>query len=433
MSVPPSIARRPLPRSLYAETARPAPPEDRLDGDAQASVAIIGAGFTGLSAALHLAEAGRDVIVLEAHEPGWGASGRNGGQVNPGLKHEPDDIEATHGKALGARMAAMGAGAPDLVFDLIEKHQIRCEALRGGTIRAAVSPGSEAEVRRSGEQWLARGAPLELMEADRIAQMVGTTAYRFAYHDRRGGMVNPLGYARGLAEAAQKAGARVCSGSPVTALTRTAEGWLLETPRGQVKAGHVLIGTNGYTGPLWPGLEQSVVPVFSAIAATEPLPAALAESIMPARPVLYEISHRYAYYRIDAAGRFLMGGRSIMRESAQTVDYRSLTDYAVQLFPALKAVGWAHVWNGQVAITADQYPHLHEPAPGLTIGLGYNGRGIAMATAMGRLLARRVLGAGPDELDLPLSPIQPMRFHRFWKLGVALRMAAGGVREKLGL
>ncbi len=433
-----ATSRRPLPRSLYAETARPAPAEDRLDGDCTVSVAIVGGGFTGLSAALHLAEAGTDAIVLEANEPGWGASGRNGGQVNPGLKHEPEDILARWGEDLGGRMIAMSGGAPELVFSLVERLGLQCEALRGGTIRAAVSPGSDATVRRSGEQWIAHGAPLELMDAARCAEMVGTPHYRFAYHDRRGGMVNPLGYARGLAEAARKsdgrnAGARICSDSPVTTMRRDGSAWALQTPRGTVRAEHVVIATNGYTGPLWPKLEQSVVPVFSAIAATQPLPPEIAAAIMPKRPVLYEISHRFAYYRIDANNRFLMGGRSVMRDTGDPADYRWLVAHAIELFPALAKVAWTHTWNGQVAITPDQYPHLHEPEPGVHIGLGYNGRGIAMATAMGRLLAQRVLGARDDELSLPLTPIEPMLFHRFWRTGVAIRMATGAIRERIGI
>src|SRR5271170_3676531 len=125
----------PLPRSIYAETARPAPETPKLDGDRSVSVAIVGAGFTGLSAALHLAERGVDVAVLEAHEPGWGASGRNGGQVNPGLKHDPDAVERDFGVELGSRMNALAGGAPAFVFDLIERHAIQCDARRNGTLR----------------------------------------------------------------------------------------------------------------------------------------------------------------------------------------------------------------------------------------------------------------------------------------------------------
>ncbi|MEZ0214089.1 MAG: NAD(P)/FAD-dependent oxidoreductase [Xanthobacteraceae bacterium] len=418
--------------ALYHDTARPAPAAVRLDGDRRVSVAIIGAGFTGLSAALHLAEAGVDVAVLEAREPGWGASGRNGGQVNPGLKWEPDQIEAAFGPELGGRMAALGAGAPDLVFALVERLGIACEAHRGGTLRAAVNAASERSVRASAEQWARRGAPVAWLDGPACARITGTGAYRGASLDRRGGSLNPLGYARGLAEAAVKAGAAIYSRSGVETLRREDKGWVLSTASGTLRAEHVLIGTNGYSDGLWPGLARSVAPVFSAITATEPLPPEVLAAIMPGRPVLYEISARYAYYRLDAHGRFLMGGRSALRASTAPADYRPLVEHAERLFPALAGRRWSHAWNGRVAVTADHLPHLHEPAPGLHIGLGYNGRGVAMATAMGRLLARRVLGARDDELDLPVTGIKPMPFHAFWPVGVRLRLAYGTLMERLG-
>src|ERR1700722_5829911 len=143
-----------LPRSLYAETARPAPQTPPLDGDRSTSVAIVGGGFTGLSAALHLAEQGVDVVVLEAHEPGWGASGRNGGQVNPGLKHDPDRVEADFGHDFGERMVALAGNAPNLGFDLIQRHQISCSALQSGTLRSAISSKGGTEIRASAEQWI---------------------------------------------------------------------------------------------------------------------------------------------------------------------------------------------------------------------------------------------------------------------------------------
>ena len=424
--------RQPLPASLYAETARPAPPETRLDGDRRVSVVIVGGGFTGLSTALHLAERGIETLVLEAHEPGWGASGRNGGQVNPGLKWEPDELEGAFGPERGGAMAALGGSAPDLVFDLIARHAIACEAIRGGTLRAAVNDRSERSVRASVEGWARRRAPVEWLDGPAAAAATGTEAYRGASLDRRGGSVNPLGYARGLAEAAIRAGATVASGAPVTRLAPAGSGWTLTTPTGTVTADHVVLATNGYTDGLWPRLKATVAPVFSAIAATAPLPPEIAAAILPARPVLYEISARYAYYRLDADGRFLMGGRSVLRDSADPSDYRGLVAHALELFPALRAAEWRQVWNGRVAVTADHLPHLHEPAPTLHIGLGYNGRGVAMATAMGRILADRVAGARPEDLPLPVTPITPMRFHPFWPIGVKTALAWGLMKERFG-
>jgi glycine/D-amino acid oxidase-like deaminating enzyme len=275
-----------LPRSLYADTARPRVSTPPLAGDLRVRVAVVGGGFTGLSSALHLAKSGVDVAVLEAHEPGWGASGRNGGQVNPGLKHEPDAVETRFGRDLGSRLVAFSGNAPQKVFDLVREHQIRCEANQGGTIRAAFSKTSERFLRGATAGWQARGAPVEWVDPERMAALTGTGRYRCGALDRRGGSLNPLGYARGLAEAAMRFGAAVHGGTPATRLARTGAGWAVTTPRGVVSADWVVLATNGYTDDLWPGLKRSVVPVYSGIAATAPLPDAVAARILPQGNVL---------------------------------------------------------------------------------------------------------------------------------------------------
>src|ERR1700679_490603 len=169
----PDAVPLPLPPSLYADTAASAPDTPRLESDRRASVVIVGGGFTGLSAALHLAEKGVDVVVLEANEPGWGASGRNGGQVNPGLKHDPDTVEGDFGPDLGRRMNALAGAAPQYVFDLIQRHGISCEAGRNGTLRAAIAPKHAAAVRVTVEQLRQRQAPVELLSGKELADMTG--------------------------------------------------------------------------------------------------------------------------------------------------------------------------------------------------------------------------------------------------------------------
>lgn len=422
-----------LPPSLYAGTAIPAPPTPPLEGEARASVCIVGGGFTGLSAALHLAEAGTDVALLEAQEPGWGASGRNGGQVNPGLKPDPDEVERDFGPELGGRMLALSYGAPDAVFELIRRHQIACEARQEGTIRAAIGPASADAVARSAEQGARRGWPVTLATAAEAAAMTGTDRYAAAMVDARGGDVQPLSYARGLAQAALRQGVRIHGGSAVTALSRRGARWRAETARGAVEAEHVVLATNGYTDDLWPGLRRSVVPVFSSIAATAPLGEDVARRIMPRRASLYESGRITVYYRMDRAGRLLMGGRGPQCPIRDTGPIRYLTEYAARLWPELRGADWTHGWNGQLAMTPDHYPHLHEPAPGVIAALGYNGRGVAMATAMGAQIARRLLGAPAEALDMPLTSIRPIPFHGFWRLAVTARMWEGRLRDRLGL
>jgi glycine/D-amino acid oxidase-like deaminating enzyme len=422
---------KPLPSSLYAETARPGIAAPSMDGDKRVSVAVIGGGFTGLSSALHLAERGVDVAVLEAHEPGWGASGRNGGQVNPGLKSDPDQVEADFGPDLGRRMVDFSSNAPNLVFDLIRAHQIRCEARQGGTLRAAYAQKTADQVRSTAEQCLRRGMPVALLERGAIRDMTGNDRYLAAMLDRRGGSVNPLGYARGLAEAAARAGAAIHGGSPALSIARVDKRWAIETPRGTLHAEKLVIATNAYTDDLWPRLRRSVVPVFSGIVATEPLPAALAARILPNGTALYENGQITVYYRVDTGGRLLMGGRSPMRDGAGFDTLRWLIRYTERLWPELRDARWTHAWNGQLAVTQDHYPHIHEPDPDALICLGYNGRGVAMATAMGGEIARRVLGCKVSELDMPVTDLKQIPFHGLWKTAAAARIAYGRIRDML--
>lgn len=423
---------RPLPPSLYAETARPAPATPPLDGDARASVAIVGAGFTGLSAALHLAGQGTDVAVLEAHEPGWGASGRNGGQVNPGLKHNPDQVERDFGPELGARMVAFAWAAPDFLFALVRSHGIDCAAVRTGTLRATSHAADVPGLRAARAQCARRGRPVEVLGPAQMREITGNNRYVAALFDRSGGHVNPLSLARGLAEAAMRAGARVHGATPVLRLRRADPHWLLDTPRGTLRADTVVLAGNAYTDDLWPGLRRSIVPVASGIAASEPLPPDLAATTMPSRAALYELGAGSVYYRLDEANRLLMGGRCRQGEVVRPDQLAALAATAVRLWPRLRDVRWTHGWNGLVAITTDQYPHIHELAPGVLACLGYNGRGVALATAMGPQLARRVLGGADAPIDMPVTSLRTIPWYGLWKGVAAASATYGRLRDAAG-
>jgi glycine/D-amino acid oxidase-like deaminating enzyme len=418
--------------NLYYDTAQPAIPTPPLDGDVRADVAVIGAGITGLSTALHLAEHGARVVLLEAEQPGWGASGRNGGQVNPGLKPDPDQVERDFGQDLGGRMNALAADAPALVFDLIERHGIRCDARRNGTLRAALRARHAARVRVSAEQLARRGAPVELLEGAPLERATGTTRYRLAMLDRRGGDLNPLSYARGLVRAAVGAGAVVHGGTRVQRMQRSGALWQLQCAGGCVSANQVVLATNGYTDDLWPSLRRTIVPLFGAIAATAPLPEAVACEVMPSRAVLYESGTVTVYYRVDVGQRLLIGGRGPMREVTALSSIAHLVGYARTLWPALAATQWTHAWGGRLAMTRDQYPHVHEPASGVLTCLGYNGRGIAMATVMGAELARRLANPAAP-FDMPITGMRGIRWHALWPLAVRAAVAHGRLSDFLGI
>jgi glycine/D-amino acid oxidase-like deaminating enzyme len=385
----------------------------------------VGAGYTGLAAAIRLAETGRTVAVVDRNEPGWGASGRNGGQINPGLKFEPEQIETRFGRDKGKRLVDLAGSAPDQVFELIRRHHIDCEAERGGTLRAAYTPRSAVALERAVAGWRERGAPVELLDPDSMAITTGTGRYRRGFLDRRGGSLNPLSYARGLAQAAMDLGANVYSATTAHSLARDRSEWLVDTDRGRLRADWVVLATNAYTDDLWPRLRRSVVPVYSGIVCTEPLPASIASRILVGRPVVYESESIPVYYRLDASGRLLIGGRSRLTSLDRPGDFPELIRYATRLWPALRGARWTHGWNGQVAVTTDSYPHLHQLAPNLVAALGYNGRGVAMATAMGGQIARLVSGSRGDELDMPVTALKPIPMHVFWRIGVSLRILYG--------
>ena len=426
-------ARLPLPPSLYADTAVAPIATPPLDVDKTVPVAIIGAGFTGLSTALHLAEQGVQATVLEAQEPGWGASGNNGGQINPGLKHDPDQIEVDFGSELGRRMIEFSYGTTNFTLDLIRRYQIPCEARQNGTLRAAYNAVSAAAIETTAKQCIRRGVPVTLLDAADMREMTGTDRYLCAMLDARGGDLHPLSYARGLARAAIAAGAAVYGETPALSLRRDGGRWRIETPRAVVHAEKVLLATNRVTDDLWPALRRSIVPVFSSIAATAPLSDDVARSIMPTRPVLYESGHITVYYRIDQRNRLLMGGRGPMRWIRSPSDVSYFIRYAERLWPQLKGVSWTHGWNSRLAITADHYPHVHEPAENILISLGCNGRGVALSTAMGAQLARRLIGGKDAVIDMPVTGIKPMPMHAFWPVGVTAAVFAGRVRDRLGI
>ncbi|HTV49587.1 MAG TPA: FAD-binding oxidoreductase [Steroidobacteraceae bacterium] len=419
--------------SLWSSSSPPGLAAHTLSGTAHAQAIVVGAGYTGLSAALHLCEAGRDVAVIEAAEVGVGASGLNGGQVIPGLKQDPDALERLFGARLGAQLVQTTASGPDLVFELIERFHIECDARRAGWIQPAVSAQVLERQASRVEQWSARGAAVELLGRGEVCRLLGSERYCGGLLDRRGGSVQPLAYVRGLARAAVRAGCRLYSRTPALELTRKADEWCIRTPAGVVMSPLVILATNAYTDRLMERLRRTVIAVPSVQVATAPLSAALRNSILPGGQCASDTLRLLRYFRLDASGRLCLGARGEFAKAADHGAPPPLHRAAIrEIFPQLGDVPLEYHWGGLVALTADALPHLHELAPGLLAGLGYNGRGVAMATVMGRLLARRALGCSAEELGFPLSPVRPLRLHRLSRVGALATIQLFHLLDRLG-
>lgn len=418
--------------SIYALEATAAPAYPPLQGEAQTDIAIVGGGYTGLSTALHLAESGHKVTLLEAHQPGWGASGRNGGQLNPGLKYDPSGIVGMFGEEKGKAMVAFAWSSVEHTARLIRRLGIDCDLRLNGTLRAAAKAQDAAAVRRSQQDMAGFGMPAEWVEKKDLAALVGHDRYHGALLDRRGGDLNPLRYAQGLGEAASRAGAVIHGNSRVQRLERDKDGWKLVSVAGMLRAARVLVCCNGYTDDLVPGLRKALVPVFSSVLASRPLPETLAARIMPGRQVLYESGLVTVYYRVDRQNRLVIGGRGPMRPIDSPRRLGPVARHAFGLWPELADVGWQTAWNGRVAVTTDHMPHVNEVAPGLMAVYGYNGRGVALASALGKPLAACLSGEIPaDELPIPPTAMQPIPFHRFWPLGVHATIAWSRFRNAM--
>lgn len=421
-----------LPPSLWAATASPAIETPPLAASCEVDVAIVGAGYTGLSTALHLTERGVDVCVLEASELGWGASGRNGGQVIPGLKYDPDELIRMFGPERAEPLIDMVAKAADNVFDLIRRYGIDCDARRSGWIQPAHSPTMlEAQLRRV-RQWQARGAHVEMLDRSEVARRIGTEAYIGGWIDHRAGSIHPLNYVRGMARAAAANGVRIHGNTGVTGLARKGSRWRLVTAGGAtVTAQRVVIATNGYTGDLWPGLKRTIIAANSFIVATRPLPAGAGDTILPGGVVGSDSRRLLLYFRKDTQGRLLLGGRGSFAEPTSPQAWRHLERSVDFLFPQVKGIGYEYRWAGRVAVTPDFMPHVHEPAPGMTIALGYNGRGIGMATTLGCALAEHLASDSPSPFVYPLSAIKPIPGHSLQRLYLAAAVAYFRLLDKL--
>ncbi|MGK7752623.1 NAD(P)/FAD-dependent oxidoreductase [Roseovarius sp. C03] len=363
-----------------------------MPGDVVTDLAIVGGGYTGLATALYAAGKGVRAHVLEAKRIGYGGSGRNVGLVNAGVWYPPAKVRKLLGDTYGPRFIERFGNAPGQVFDLIETHQMRCEVTRTGTIHAAHAARGMHGLRERYDEWQRLGAPVELLSREAVAERTGTWAFHGGLLDHRAGTVNPMGYVRGLARAAQGAGAVVHTGVTATALRRDGEAWVVETDRGTVRARHVVLATNAYTDGLWPGLRDIFTTIEFFQLATPPLGAEMAH-VLPGRQGVWDTGTIMTSLRRDAAGRMVLGSMGpVMGAAGRGLSRRWAAKRLERLFPELGKVTFEAAWHGQIAMTPDHLPRIIRLAPGVLTPIGYNGRGITTGTVFGQCMAELIAG-----------------------------------------
>jgi glycine/D-amino acid oxidase-like deaminating enzyme len=402
------------PDSLWAAVTPPAPELPELTGAEQADVIVIGGGFTGLSTALHLREAGVDVAIVEAMEPGWGASGRNNGQVIPTLSRvDPEEIVARHGAA-GERFVAMLRDSASALFDVTRRYELNAEQEQAGWVQPVHSPGRIKIAERRVRQWGNVGAPVELLSREQARDMLGSEAWYGGFWNRSGGHINPLALARELARAVVKAGGRIYARSPVQNFERRGDRWIAKTAKGEISGRALVVATNAYSGEfsasLVPGIAREVVPILSWQMSTQPLSDNIRKTIIPERQAMSDTHGELYFARYDARNRLITGGAVIgPGDKAERLKSR-VTERLQRLWPQIGEVKFDYVWNGYVGMTTDFLPRIHRLGPDAYGWTGCNGRAVALTIPLGNELAKAVRGVPASELALPFTTPTPLPF-----------------------
>ena len=410
------------PKSLWAAVTPPGPGLPELTGAETADVIVIGAGFTGLSTALHLREAGVDVAIVEAMEPGWGASGRNNGQVIPTLSRvDPEEIVARHGSA-GERFVAMLRDSASALFDLARRYQLNAEQEQAGWVQPVHSPGRIKIAERRVRQWGNVGAPVELLSRDQARDMLGSDAWYGGFWNRSGGHINPLALARELARVVVAKGGRIFARSPVESFERRGDRWVAKTMRGEISGRALVVASNAYSGEfsasLVPQIAHEVVPILSWQMSTQPLSDNVRKTVIPARQAMSDTHGELYFARYDARNRLITGGAVIgPGDKAGRLKAR-VAERLQRLWPQIGEVGFDYVWNGYVGMTTDFLPRIHRLGPDAYGWTGCNGRAVALTIPLGHELAKAVRGVPDSELALPFTEPAALPLH-----GILRRLA----------
>jgi sarcosine oxidase len=387
-----------------------------LQGDHQTDVAIIGGGYTGLSAALHLAKAGRECVVLEAEDIGYGGAGRNVGLVNAGLWLMPEELLKLAGAEYGEKLLTVLGNSPDLVYRLIEEHQIECEPLRNATLHCADSKAGLKALQQREAQWQQRGAPVRLLDPDETAARTGSQSFCGALMDERAGTIQPLSYAYGLANIALERGACLFRNTPVTAHTKDGQKYKLTTPQGTLTANAVIIAVHAYPGFAFQSIRKSMIWMNFFQFATPPLTGAADATVLPEHQGAWDTNLILSSYRRDAAGRLIVGSVGTINDFAYSLHEAWVRRTIRKTFPQVGEVPLEYGWHGTFAMNGNHIPRLHLLDDKMVMITSYNGRGIGPGTLFGKLLAEYVMDGDSEKIPLPVLKPQALWTRVFWEL-----------------
>jgi glycine/D-amino acid oxidase-like deaminating enzyme len=387
-----------------------------LQGDHHTDVAIIGGGYTGLSAALHLAKAGRECVVLEAEDIGYGSAGRNVGLVNAGLWLMPEELLKLAGPEYGEKLLTVLGNSPDLVYRLIEEHQIECEPLRNATLHCADSKAGLKALQQREAQWQQRGAPVKLLDPEETAARTGSQSFYGALMDERAGTIQPLSYAYGLANIALESGACLFRNSPVTAHSKDGQKYKLTTPQGTLTANAVIIAVHAYPGFAFQSIRKSMIWMNYFQFATPPLTGAADATVLPKHQGAWDTNLILSSYRRDAAGRLIVGSVGTINDFAYGLHEAWSKRTIRKTFPQVGEVPLEYGWHGTFAMNGNHIPRLHLLDDKMVMITSYNGRGIGPGTIFGKLLAGYVTDGDSEKIPLPVLKPQAIWARVFWEL-----------------
>ncbi|PZX18768.1 glycine/D-amino acid oxidase-like deaminating enzyme [Palleronia aestuarii] len=419
----------PFEDTLWSRTARPATPRPTLTGETEAEICIVGGGYCGLSAALFLAGAGREVVLLEAQEIGFGGSGRNAGHCTPTFHHHSlDGIRRLLGARRGERLIALQTGAADRIAGIVADHGIDCEWVQDGYVMAAPTQAALPALRAKKESYNAAGQRTEMIAPEEVEARIGMRHQSGGWLHPGGAHLNPLGYSRGLADAAASKGARIHVRSPVTEAVREDGRWRIRTPGGHVTARKLILATGAYTEGGWPGLDRSFRILRVMVAATRPDPD-LAKAAIPQNMTVHDGRGNILVYKRDAAGRIVasmfpraFGGMERMR--------RLLTARLRFHHPVLPAdLDWPVTWTGELDMQPRTIPRLWRLGADAVAVTGLSGRGVPTGAVVGQVLTDWVQEVAEDDLALPLEPLAAAPRHM--SLSPRLALAGWEIRDRL--